>query len=81
VRRAAVESSISVEVPAGADQVAQVEAVLQECGLVLSDLRAEPAREGRVLLTMTVRGNAHQHDEARLALLRSTGSYRLSINE
>jgi len=81
VRRAAVEASISVEVPAGADQIALVESILQECGLVVSDFRAEPAREGRVVLTFSVRGNAAQHDEARIALLRSTHSYRLSINE
>jgi putative Mg2+ transporter-C (MgtC) family protein len=81
VRRAAVESSISVEVPAGEDQIAGVESVLRECGLAVVEFRAEPAREGRVLLTFAVRGKSHQHDEARLALLRSTNSYRLSINE
>jgi putative Mg2+ transporter-C (MgtC) family protein len=81
VRRAAVESNISVEVPGGTEQIARVEAILEECGLAVTEFRAEPSREGRVLLTLSVRGKAHQHDQARLALLRATGSYRLSINE
>ncbi len=81
VRRRAVESTISVEVPGGPDQVSRVEEILQACGLAVADLRVEPAREGRVVLTATVRGKPHQHDEARLALLRATSTYRLSINE
>ena len=81
VRRAAVESHISVEVPAGTDQITRVEGILEECGLAVTEFRAEPAREGRVLLTLAVRGNAQQHDQARLALLHATGTYRLSINE
>lgn len=81
VRRRAVESTVSVEVSGGSDQVRQVEEILSACGLTVADLRAEPAREGRVLLTATVRGKPHQHDEARLALLRATSTYRLSINE
>ncbi|MDH3495989.1 MAG: MgtC/SapB family protein [Gemmatimonadota bacterium] len=81
VRRRAVEATISVEVPGGADQVSRVEEIFQACGLAVADLRVEPAREGRVVLTATVRGKPHQHDEARLELLRATRTYRLSINE
>jgi uncharacterized membrane protein YhiD involved in acid resistance len=81
VRRRALESTISVEVPTGEDQVKRAEATIRECGLGILDLRAEPAREGRTLLTITVRGKTHQHDQARLALLRATGTYRLSIPE
>jgi putative Mg2+ transporter-C (MgtC) family protein len=81
VRRAAIESSVSVEVPPGPEQIERVEAILGECGLTVSEFRAEPAREGRVLLVFSVRGKPEQHDQARLALLRATSSYRLSINE
>lgn len=81
VRRRATEATISVEVPSGQDQVERVEAILQQSGLAIVDLRAEPARDGRVALIVDVRGSPQQHDEARLRLLRATSSYRLSANE
>jgi putative Mg2+ transporter-C (MgtC) family protein len=81
VRRRASEATISVEVPAGEDQITRVEETVRACGLEIADLHALPAREGRTLVTLTVRGSPHQHDEARLQLLRATSSYRLSINE
>jgi hypothetical protein len=81
VRRQATEATISVEVPAGEDQVLRVEETARACGLEVSDLHALPAREGRTLVTLTVRGKPHQHNEVRLQLLRATSSYRLSINE
>jgi putative Mg2+ transporter-C (MgtC) family protein len=81
VRRRATEATISVEVPSGQDQVERVEAILQQCGLAIVSLRAEPARDGRMALIVDVRGSAQQHDEARLRLLRATSSYRLSANE
>jgi putative Mg2+ transporter-C (MgtC) family protein len=81
VRRRAIEATVSVEVPAGPEQVERIEAILRECGLHIADLRAEPAREGRVVLSVTVRGKTHQHDEARRAMLRATSTYRLSISE
>jgi putative Mg2+ transporter-C (MgtC) family protein len=81
VRRRATEVTITVEVPAGADQVERIETILRECGLEITNLRAEPAREGRAALSVDVRGGARQHDEARRQLLRATGTYRLSVNE
>jgi putative Mg2+ transporter-C (MgtC) family protein len=81
VRRQATEATISVEVPAGEEQVYRVEETVRSGGLEIVDMHALPAREGRVLVTLTVRGKTHQHDEVRLRLLRATSSYRLSINE
>ena len=81
VRRRATEATISVEVPAGQEQVERIETIIQECGLQLVNLRAEPARGGRMALTVDVRGGVHQHEEARTRLLKSTGSYRLSLSE
>jgi putative Mg2+ transporter-C (MgtC) family protein len=81
VRLHATEATISVEVPAGEEQIARVEEVIRSSGLDVLDLNALPAREGRVLVTVSVRGKSHQHDEVRLKLLRATSSYRLSINE
>jgi putative Mg2+ transporter-C (MgtC) family protein len=81
VRRQATEATISVEVPSGDDQIARVEETVRSCGLEIADMHALPAREGRTLVTLTVRGKTHQHDEVRLRLLRATSSYRLSINE
>lgn len=81
VRRRATEATISVEVPAGAEQVERIESILRECGLEVTNLRAEPAREGRVALAVDVRGGVLQHDEARRRMLRATGGYRLSVNE
>ena len=81
VRRRAIEATVSVEVPSGPEQIERIESILRECGLEIADLRAEPARDGRVALSVTVRGKTHQHDEARLALLRATSTYRLSISE
>jgi hypothetical protein len=68
-------------VPAGEDQITRIEETVRSCGLEITDMNALPAREGRILVTLTVRGKAHQHDEVRLQLLRATSSYRLSINE
>ena len=81
VRRQATEATISVEVPSGDDQIARVEETVRSCGLEIADMHALPAREGRTMVTVTVRGKTHQHDEVRLRLLRATSSYRLSINE
>jgi putative Mg2+ transporter-C (MgtC) family protein len=81
IRRRATEATISVEVPAGDDQIARVEETVRACGLEITEMHALPAREGRTLVTMSVRGKAHQHDEVRLQLLRATSSFRLSINE
>jgi putative Mg2+ transporter-C (MgtC) family protein len=81
VRRRATEATVTVEVPSGQEQVERTQVILRECGLTVVDLRAEPAREGRTLLTLTVRGKPHQHDQARLALLKATSTYRLSVNE
>ena len=81
VRRRATEATVSVEVPAGPEQVVRIEAILRDCGLDVVDLRAEAAREGRTLLSISVRGKAEQHDAARLALLRATSTYRLSVSE
>jgi putative Mg2+ transporter-C (MgtC) family protein len=81
VRLQAIESTISVEVPAGDDQIIRVEETVRASGLDIRDMNALPARDGRVLVTLTVRGKPHQHDEVRLQLLRATSSYRLSINE
>jgi len=81
VRRRATEATVSVEVPAGPEQVVRIENILRDCGLEVLDLRAEAAREGRSLLSITVRGKAEQHDAARLALLRATSTYRLSVSE
>jgi putative Mg2+ transporter-C (MgtC) family protein len=81
VRRRALEATVSVEVPAGQEQVDRTETILRECGLEIIDVRVEPARDGRVLITASVRGKTHQHDQARLALLKATSTYRLSVNE
>lgn len=81
VRRRATEATISVEVPAGEDQISRVEETVRACGLEIIDMHALPAREGRTLVSLSVRGKAHQHDEVRLQLLRATSSFRLSINE
>jgi hypothetical protein len=72
---------VSVEVPAGPEQVERIEGILHECGLRVLDVRAEPARDGRTLLSITVHGKAPQHDAARLALLKATSTYRLSVSE
>jgi len=81
VRRSATEATVSVEVPSEPEQVERIEGILRECGLDIVDLRGEPARDGRILLSATVRGKSHQHDQARLALLRATRTYRLSVSE
>ena len=81
VRLQATEATISVEVPTGEDQVVRIEETVRASGLDVLDINALPAREGRTLISVTVRGKPHQHDECRLRLLRATSSYRLSINE
>jgi len=81
VRRRATEATISVEVMPGPEQVERIEEIIRTSGLAVATMRAEPARDGRTLLVFTVRGSSRHHDQARRALLDTTGSYHMSISE
>jgi putative Mg2+ transporter-C (MgtC) family protein len=81
VGRQAVDSVLSVEVPREDGRLEEVEQILRESGLELHDLHTEATSENRMLIHANVRGNRRRHDDARLALLRKTGSFRLSIDE
>lgn len=80
LQRQAVASRITVETEPDPRRVEEVERIVRAAGLAIQELRTG-ARGDRMLVEMTVRGPKRLHDEARLSLLRASGSFTLSIEE
>lgn len=80
VQRQSVTSRLSVAVPPDRDRTEDIEQVVRAAGLEVEEVRRE-ARGDQVVVHLAVRGPKRLHDEARLALLRSSGAYTLSVEE
>lgn len=80
LQRQAVVARLHVETDPDPRMVEEVERVLRESGLEVQEIRAG-ARADRMLVHARVRGPRRLHDEARLALLRTSGAHTLSVEE
>jgi putative Mg2+ transporter-C (MgtC) family protein len=73
-------SRLVVDVPSDPGRIEDVERVLRETGLELIDMKTDQTGD-RTAVEVVLRGPQHLHDKAKLALLRSTGAYKLSVEE
>ena len=74
-------SHLRVTVAADPDEIRTVAETVRECGLDILQTRSELTDDGRMVVALTVRGPQRQHEEARLALLRASGAYQLTVED
>ncbi len=80
LRRRATVTRLRVEVDAGPGRAEEVERIVREAGLEIESVHAEP-RGNRLILELEARGAQHLQDQAKLALLRASGAFTLSVDE
>lgn len=73
-------SRVVVEVPRDPTRVAQIEQVVRAAGLEVEELRSEEHGD-RLVVEVVMSGPAHRHDQAKLGLLRTSGAFRVSVEE
>jgi putative Mg2+ transporter-C (MgtC) family protein len=73
-------SRLTVEVADDPGRVEDVERLVREAGLNVVDLRTQ-RDGGHMIVEVVLRGPEHLHDRAKLSLLRSSGAYKLSVEE
>ncbi|MBI2614904.1 MAG: MgtC/SapB family protein [Gemmatimonadetes bacterium] len=80
LQRQSVTSRLSIAVPPDQDRAEEIEQIVRTAGVEIQDVRRE-ARGDHVVVHISVRGPKRLQDEARLALLRSSGAYTLTVEE
>jgi putative Mg2+ transporter-C (MgtC) family protein len=73
-------SRVTVEVVPDPQRITDIERIVREAGLAVEELRSE-RRGDRLFVTVAMSGPQRQHDQAKLELLRASGSYTLSVEE
>ncbi|MBI4419856.1 MAG: MgtC/SapB family protein [Gemmatimonadetes bacterium] len=73
-------SKVTVEVEADPRRVEEVEQLVRRAGLDIEDLHSEMVGN-KIVVGVTLRGPKHAQDQARLALLRASGAYTISVEE
>jgi putative Mg2+ transporter-C (MgtC) family protein len=73
-------SKISVSVEADPRRVDEVEALVRQAGVEITDLQSE-LQGDKIVVGVTLRGPKHAQDRAKLSLLRASGAYTLSVEE
>jgi len=73
-------SKISVSVEADPRRVDEVEALVRQAGVEITDLQSEMQGD-KIVVGVTLRGPKHAQDQAKLSLLRASGAYTLSVEE
>ncbi len=79
LQRQSVTSRLSILAPPDA-RVEDVEQVVSSAGVNIEEVHRE-ARGDHTVVHLTVRGPKRLQDEARLAVLRSSGAYTLTVEE
>ena len=74
-------SHLRVTVSADPEEIRRVEATVREAGLEVMSTRSELTDDGRMVVYVSARGPERCHDEARLALLRASGAYQLTVED
>jgi len=80
LQRQSVTSRLSVAVPPGETKADEIEQIVRAAGVEIQDVRRE-ALGDHMMIHISVRGPKRLQDEARLALLRSSGAYTLTVEE
>ncbi|HWP37315.1 MAG TPA: MgtC/SapB family protein [Gemmatimonadales bacterium] len=80
LRRRAIVTHLRVEVDAAPGRAEEVERIVREAGLEIEGVHAEP-RGNRLILELDARGPQRLQDQAKLALLRASGAFTLSVDE
>lgn len=80
VHRRAGTSRCWVEVAPGPHAIDDLVRVVQEAGAEVDDMQSE-LRGDRLAIEFTLRGTKFTQDKAKLALLRATGAYTVSVDE
>ena len=73
-------SKLSVSVEADPRRVDEVEALVRQAGVEITDLSSEMQGD-KIVVAVTLRGPKHAQDQAKLSLLRASGAYTLSVEE
>jgi putative Mg2+ transporter-C (MgtC) family protein len=80
LQRQLVDTRLSVAVGVDPKSAEEIEQVVRATGVEVREIRREPLG-GQVMVHLSVRGPKRLQDEARLALLRSSGAYTLTVEE
>ncbi len=80
LQRQSVTSRLSVAVGSEPHSAEEIEQIVRATGVDVQEVRREPRGE-QVVVHLSVRGPKRLQDEARLALLRSSGAYTLTVEE
>ncbi len=73
-------SHVSVEAR-DEDDVERIERAVRQAGLEVDEIRTEQIEGRGIVVHVAMRGPHRLHDEARLALLRASGAYKVSLTE
>jgi putative Mg2+ transporter-C (MgtC) family protein len=79
LQRQMMVSRLAVEV-SETTRVEEIEAMMRDAGVEIEEMRRE-RRGGHPVVELKLRGPKRCHDEARLALLRSSGMFTLQVEE
>lgn len=79
VQRQSVTSRLSIVAPPDA-RADEIEQIVSSAGVNIQEIRRE-ARGDHVVVHLTVTGPKRLQDEARLAVLRASGAYTLTVEE
>lgn len=80
IRRRAEVSKVRVELEPDPKAVENVEMLARQAGVQVDEIRHEVVG-GKLVVGVTLRGPKRNQDQAKLALLRATGAYTLSLEE
>ena len=80
IRRRADVSKVRVELAPDPKGVENVELLARQAGVQVDEIRQEMV-DGRLIVGVTLRGPKRNQDQAKLALLRATGAYTISLEE
>lgn len=74
-------SHLRVQVAPDPEEIRRVESTVREAGLEIMETRSEIGDDDRITVFITARGPERLHDKARLALLRASGAYQLTVQD
>jgi putative Mg2+ transporter-C (MgtC) family protein len=80
LQRQMMVSRLAVEVGSDPQRIDQMETVVRNAGLEIEEMHRE-SRGGHTVVELVLRGPKRCQDEARLALLRSSGAFTLQVEE
>lgn len=80
LRRVGGLSRVVVEVERDPERVTRIEELVRKAGLEIVELRTQD-RDQRLVVEVLLRGPKRAHDEARLQLLRQSGTYSVAVEE